>query len=112
MNDFNILMEKIQLLEFHQQLLLELISNPNLEFYKLIVEKGISKHEMERFYRLCHELNNKMEEQKAEGFVTFHPLFTELSAAMPAGLKTNDVVRACLAQKIYEPLFKEFAKYL
>ncbi len=112
MSECKILMEKIQLLEFHQRLLLELIQHPNMDFYRLIVENGISKQEMEKFLSRCNEFNQKLAEQKAEGFVYFHPLFVEFVQALPLGLDINDVVKACLAQKLYEPLFQEFAKYL
>ncbi|GHH98550.1 DUF1878 family protein [Neobacillus kokaensis] len=111
-NNIQILMEKIQLLEFHQGLLLKLIQNPNLDFYRLIVENGKSKQEMETFFDLCDELSLKLEKQKAEGFVYFYPLLVEFVAALPDGLELHHVTKACLTQKLYEPLFQEFSKYL
>ncbi|WP_052404858.1 DUF1878 family protein [Bacillus rubiinfantis] len=112
MSEIQILINKIQLLEFHQKLLLELIRNPKLEFYRLIVESGLSRQEMEHFLSICDHLNEKFAEQKAEGFVHFHPLFAELKAALPVRLNLNEVVHACLTQNLYGPLFQEFAKYL
>ncbi len=78
------LLARIELLEYHQGLLVKLLNNPKLEFYKLIVEKGLSEQEIQEFFSLCDELNIKMEEQKAEGFMYFHPLFNQFSAFMPA----------------------------
>lgn len=107
-----LMMEKIQLLEFHQGLLLKLIQNPNLKFYRIIVENGISKQEMEMFFKLCEKLSQKLEEQKAEGFVYFYPLLVEFRASLPAGMDMTEVIQACLIQKLYEPLFQELTKYI
>lgn len=112
MMEYEKLLEKIQLLEYHQQLLLKLLDNPNLHFYKLIIEKGLTQGFVERFLHLCDKLNMELEKQKAEGFVYFHPLFNELSENLPANVNMKEVVKACLAQKLYEPLFLEFKKYL
>ena len=111
MNEYDILIGKIEMLEFHQRLLLKLIDQPRLEFYRLIVENGISEQELERFISLCDELSIKIEEQKAEGYVYFYPLYHELANGLPKKLDIRKVVQACLAQKLYEPLFKEFTKY-
>ena len=112
MSELKFLMDKIQLLEFHQTLLLKLINNPSLEFYRLIIQNGISKQEMDHFIHKCDEISKKFKKQKAEGFVYFHPLFVELTQALPLQLEIKDVVKACIAQQLYEPLFQEFAKYI
>ncbi|MEH7549269.1 DUF1878 family protein [Neobacillus vireti] len=112
MNEQDILLQRINLLEFHQRLLIKLLDNPNYDFYRLIIENGISEQEANKFYYLCDKLNMKLAEQKAEGFVHFHPLFKQLSAMLPANLKIEEVVRACLKQKLFEPLFEEIQKYL
>ena len=41
------LLKRINLLEYHQNLLLKLLSNPNLDFYRLIIEKGITEEEVQ-----------------------------------------------------------------
>lgn len=112
MNEYALLLQRINVLEFHHKLLVKLINNPDLEFYKLIIEKGLTEQELNMFYNLCDKLSEKLEEQKAEGYVYFHPLFVELSAALPDTLKAEEVVRACLQQKLYEPLFQEMKKHL
>ena len=108
----NELMERINLLEYHQKLLLKLINNPKLELYKLIIENGITEQEAGQFFSLCDKMNLKLEEQKAEGYVNFHPLFHELSSSLPSSLKIKDVINACLKQKICLSLFQELEKYL
>ncbi|MEH7097511.1 DUF1878 family protein [Neobacillus vireti] len=112
MNEQDLLLHRINLLEFHQRLLIKLLSHPNKGFYRLIIENGLSEREVNNFYRLCEELTVKLAEQKAEGFVHFHPLLNQLSAALPAHLKMEEVVKACLQQRLFEPLFMELRNYL
>ncbi|NRD78360.1 DUF1878 family protein [Bacillus sp. BRMEA1] len=112
MREYEKLMEKIHILEYHQKLLLKLVENPKLPFYKLIIEKGLTEADVESFFRLCGDLCEELGKQKAEGFVYFHPLFNKLSAFLPANINMKETVEACLGQKLYEPLFKEFEKYI
>ncbi|MBO0961335.1 DUF1878 family protein [Neobacillus sp. MM2021_6] len=112
MNEHKLLWQRIQLLEYHQKLLVKLLHNPKQEFYKLVIENSLTEQETEKFLALCDELSMKFEEQKAEGYVYFHPLFERLLASLPANLKMEEVIKACLLQNLYEPLFHEFEKYL
>lgn len=112
MNEYDALLERIKLLEYHQKLLLQLLTNPQLEFYKLIIEKGISEQEVHVFFQLCDEMSIKLEEQKAEGYVYFHPLFNEFAASIPANLSVKEVIKACLVQNLFEVLFQELRKYI
>jgi hypothetical protein len=105
------LLQRIQLLEYHQNLLVMLLDNPKLDFYKLIIKSGLKEQDVQQFFLLCDKLNIKWEEQKAEGFVYFHPLFAELSASLPPNLNVNEVIQACLNQKLYDDLFQELQKY-
>ncbi|MDQ6596366.1 DUF1878 family protein [Bacillus salipaludis] len=106
------LLNKIQLLEYHQRLLLTLINNPKQDFYRMIIEKGLSEQEVREFMQICDELSIKMEEQKAEGFIYFQPLFTEFLYLLPEKLDSKDVIRACSSQGLYLPLMKELNKYI
>jgi hypothetical protein len=106
------LQSRVQLLEYHQSLFLKMLSAPNLEFYRLVIENGISEQEVHAFNKLCEEMNKKMEEQKAEGFINFHPLFDEFLYSLPAKFNVKEVIHTCLNQKLYEPLFREFHKCL
>jgi hypothetical protein len=112
MNEHEILLQRIDLLEYHQKLLLMLLIDSKLELYKLVIENGITKQEIERFYFSCNEILIKLAKQKAEGYVYFYPLFDELSAALPVKLDMNEVINACLKQNLYLPLFQEFRKYI
>ncbi|MEH7180809.1 DUF1878 family protein [Neobacillus vireti] len=106
------LQSRVQLLEYHQKLLLKMLAAPNLDFYRLVIEKGISEQEVQAFNEICEDLNKKMEKQKAEGFIHFHPLFIEFLNSLPAELDAKEVVQSCLRQHLYETLFLEFNKCL
>lgn len=103
---------KVNLLEYHQKLLLKMLASPNLEFYRLVIENGISEQEVQIFNQLCESLNKKMEEQKAEGFLNFHPLFSEFLYLLPEKFDAKEVVQACVKQNLHEALFREFTKCL
>ncbi|MDF2856118.1 MAG: hypothetical protein K0Q87_1969 [Neobacillus sp.] len=106
------LLYRINLLEYHQRLLLKLLSDPTLDFYRLVIENGLSEQEVCDFFQLCVKLTESMEEQKAEGFINFQPLYNELSRFSPAGLDVKKVVQSCLRQHLFEPLFTEMNKCL
>lgn len=106
------LINRITLLEYHQKLLFKIISNSNQDFNKLIVGKGISEQEVHKFLQVCDELNKKMEDQKAEGFVHFHPLLNEFITSLPPNLKVEEVIPACIRQSIFEELMCEFQNYI
>jgi hypothetical protein len=112
MDKYAELQARVNLLEYHQRLFLKMLSAPNLEFYRLVIENGISEHEVQVFNKLCEEMNKKMEEQKAEGFIHFHPLFNEFLYSLPAKFDAKEVIQSCLNQRLYEPLFREFHKCL
>jgi hypothetical protein len=112
MENYIELQARVNLLEYHQKLLLKMLAAPNLDFYRLIIENGVSEHEVEAFHLLCENLNIKMEEQKAEGFINFHPLFNEFLYSLSEKLNAKEVVHACLKQHLFEPLFSEFTKCL
>ncbi|WP_394233256.1 DUF1878 family protein [Niallia oryzisoli] len=111
--DLGALLERIKRLEFHQSLLLEMNQTTKFAFYKLIIEKGIGEREVQKLYNLCDELSKELKEQKAEGFLNFHPLFNKFSMKLQTcGLHAEDVIAACITQELYLPLMTELKKYL
>lgn len=108
----NEIAERLFLLEYHQKLLLKMVSGSTQQFYKLVIEKSLSEKDVNDFNNICDKLSIELEEQKAEGFVYFHPLFEELKASLPPNIDINDVIDACLQQQLYVPLMNEFKKYI
>ncbi|WP_071396035.1 DUF1878 family protein [Bacillus tuaregi] len=111
--DLAALLERIKRLEYHQSLLLEMNQSTKHALYRFIIERGIGEKEAQKLFELCDELSMELEEQKAEGFVHFHPLFTKFTMKLhTGGLPAEDVIAACITQGLYLPLMTELKKYL
>lgn len=111
--DLEALLERIERLEYHQSLLLEMNQTTKYALYKIIIDKGITEREVQRLFKLCDELSKELKEQKAEGFVNFHPLFNKFTMKLQSGgLHAEDVIAACITQGLYLPLMTELKKYL
>ena len=108
-----VFIEQINRLRYHQSLLLEMINTKmDMPFYQLVIEKFLSKQEVEQFYKLCDNLSMQLEEQKAEGFLNYQPLFDKFKLSLHPALTAKEVVHACLEQQMYLPLMNEFKKYV
>jgi len=109
---FEDLLKRIEKLEYHQSLLVRMAASSNAQFDKLIIEKGLGKNEVQAFYKLCEYMSKEMEDQKAEGFVNFHPLFEKFNEQLHPNLQIEEVVHACVLQRIFLPLMDDFKRYL
>ncbi|MBP3040449.1 DUF1878 family protein [Bacillaceae bacterium Marseille-Q3522] len=105
------IIEKMNRLEYHQSLLLEMIPYSSCPFYRLIIENSLSKNEVEEFHQLCQMLSELLEVQRSEGFVYFKPLYKEFSEKLNKRLPADEVIHACLKQKLYVQLMKVLEKY-
>jgi len=105
------LLERIHLLEYHQSLMLQMLSASHHDFFKVVIAKKLTQKQVDAFFALCEEMSNQLEEQKAEGFVYFHPLFRKFQSELPQNLQTQEVIKACLNQGLFLPLMNEFKKY-
>lgn len=105
-------LKKLTNIQYHQRLIVEMLEKSDKEFYKLIIKHGLAEEEVQDFYYLCDKLHIELENQKAEGFVYFHPLFKQFSDKLNKALSAKEVIHACISQKLYLPLMKEFQKYI
>lgn len=108
----NEILERLQQLEFHQQLLLKMINKKGHEFDFLIIANRLSKKEVQQFYDLCEELSISAKEQEADQFVFYTPLFKEFVHRLNHKLKPEEVIEACLKQNIYKELMLILKKNL
>ncbi|WP_456271913.1 DUF1878 family protein [Bacillus sp. AK031] len=106
------LLERIEKLEYQQKLLMEMMPERGYEFYRLVMKYGLSEKEVNGFYQLCEVLNKQCQEQKAEGFVFFAPLFKEFVGNMDPRLPAEEVIEACLAQRLYPFLMEQLKRNL
>lgn len=100
------LKERIERLEYHQKLLLDMIQPINKDFDLLIIKRRLAEREVKEFYQLCEELSAEMEKQKAEKFVFHFPLFKQFTFRLNGKLQPEETIRACLKQNIYPELMK------
>jgi Protein of unknown function (DUF1878) len=110
--DLQAIIDKIKMLEYHQSLLLKMNKSTSDAFNKLIIEKSMSEEEVTQFHKKCERLSIEYKEQKAEGFVYFHPLFEKFIRELHPKLTAKEVILACLTQGLYIPIMTEFKKYL
>ena len=105
------LLEKLLMLEYHQKILLRMVQGTALKFDWLIVKRGLSEEQINLFFEKCEKMSMDLEQQKAEGFLYFHPLFQEFSAALPSELEAQETISACIEQGLFLPLMLELKKY-
>ncbi|WP_075983510.1 DUF1878 family protein [Bacillus massilinigeriensis] len=110
--DVKDIIEKMNRMEYHQSLLINMISTSTDDFYKLVIKRSLDKAAVDVFFQNCANLSIKLEEQKAEGFVFFHPLFEEFKSTLHPNLQAEEVIPACIRQQLFAPLMEELEKYL
>lgn len=106
------LQRRIDRLEYHQQVLLRMLKHSKDQLFYLIISKDLSKKETEELLELCEILSNKFQKQKAEGYVTFYPLLTELKECLSKKISYRELIQACLQQEVYIPLMKQLQELL
>ncbi|WLR51474.1 DUF1878 family protein [Bacillus tianshenii] len=98
--------ERLERLEFYQQLLLDVMKDKDYPFYQLVIEKGLSKEEVSDVCRLCGRLTKAYEEQKELGFVNFYPLLIHFAGMLNPKLHPDDTMNALYQQKMYISLME------
>ncbi|AXN40113.1 DUF1878 family protein [Peribacillus butanolivorans] len=99
--------EEIEILRFHQQLLLNLIRNPEAKLDFLFVEKNFTKKEAEELLESCDILSKRFEIEKAEGYMNFRPLFIQFEKRLNPKITIKECINACLSQGLYVSFMKE-----
>ncbi|MET3317296.1 UNVERIFIED_ORG: hypothetical protein ABIC97_000380 [Peribacillus simplex] len=99
--------EEIEILRFHQQLLLNLIRNPEAKLDFLFVEKNFTKKEAEELLGACDILSKRFEIEKAEGYMNFRPLFIQFEKRLNPKITIKECINACLSQGLYVSFMKE-----
>jgi hypothetical protein len=100
--------KRLETLEYYQTLLLQMIESTHLPFYRLVMERGLNKGEIEELYKLCNELSLIHEEQKAQGLVIYTDLLTQFAGQLNSKLDIVETVQAMSKQGLYSSLMKDF----
>lgn len=103
---------KIKTMEYHIQLLSEMLKQTDNQFSLLVIEKKLSEEETSAFMKLCERLSTELEEQKAEGYLYFQPLFDKFSDILSTKMTPVEVVNACLKQQMFVPLMSTFKEII
>jgi hypothetical protein len=106
------ILKELSLIKYQQRLIVEMLKKSDEEFYKLIIKYELEEREVQEIYHLFDQLNLELEEQKAEGFVYFHPLYKQFSQHLNKKIAPVEVIHACLKQDIHVTLMKELEKYV
>lgn len=104
--------ERLKKIEYHQKLLLEMIKNQTFPLYELLIRKDLSEEEVDELFTLCDMLNEKLAQQKEEGFVYFTPLLTEFVGMLNRKLHPEETINAFLMQDMYPTLMGILKKTL
>lgn len=104
--------KRLKKIEYHQQLLLEMMQTHSFPAYRIIVKNDLSEEEVAEIFRLCEKLSAQFEQQKEEGFVYFIPLLTQFTDLLNNKLDPEETINAFLRQEIYVPLMEILKKSL
>jgi hypothetical protein len=104
--------KRLKKIEYHQQLLFDMIQTQSFPAYRLIVKNDLSEEEVEEIFQLCEKLSTQYEQQKEEGFVYFIPLLTQFIDLLNNKLDPVETINAFLGQEIYVPLMEILKKSL
>jgi hypothetical protein len=102
--------ERIKRMEYYQNLLFKMMRKDGYEFSQLIIEKQLTEEEVAQFYDLCELLSKEYEEQKADKFVFFSPLFLKFKEGLHHKLQPSEVIEACINQNLYPELMNTLMK--
>ncbi|QGQ44529.1 DUF1878 family protein [Metabacillus sediminilitoris] len=100
--------KRLETLEYYQTLLLQMIEPNHFPFYRLVMEKGLSRREIEEVFTFCNELSYLHEEQKAQGLVIFTDLLTQFAGQLNPKLDIFETVQAMSKQGLYSSLMSDF----
>ena len=109
MKDLN---KELETLRYHQELLINVIRNRDAELDLLIVEKNLTREQGMTLLKTCEDMSNKMQIEKAEGYVHFRPLLQQLRNKINPNISLFDLIPSCLKQGLYTEFMKEMEKEL
>lgn len=104
--------ERLNKIEYHQRLLLEMMEKNKYPFYELIIQKGLSEQEVTQLYRECLTLEKMFEEQREMGFVLHTDLIAHFLDVLPTVLTPKETVESLYKQLLFKPLMEHFMQAL
>lgn len=102
--------KRVEILEYHMQLLLNMSNRNQYPFDFMIVAKGLSKQEVNELMNLCQELDRQYKEQKAQGLLYYTDLLTLFAGQLNEKLDVNETIDAMLKQGMFKELMADFKR--
>ncbi|MGE6630855.1 YhaI family protein [Bacillus sp. NPDC077027] len=104
--------ERMRQLEYQMELLLETTDMSRYPYYALLIRQRVTKDEAEVIARICAELTEEMDKQKAQGYVMFDDLLALFAGQLIEKLDVHETIFALHDQGLYGPLMNEFIKII
>ncbi len=102
--------KRIERLEYYQKLLLQMMNPNKYPFYKMVIEKGLTEHEVRTLFTCCEELTKEFEIQKQMGFVEFRSLLVQFVGMLHPRLTPKETIESLLQQGFYVPLMTQLMR--
>lgn len=99
--------ERLERLEFYNQLTIESVDLTAYPFFRLVMEKKLTEQEVNKVFLLCDELQRKYEMQSEEGFVHYTPLLLHFVGMLTPKLSPRETITALLQQEKYISLMEK-----
>ncbi|MFC0189827.1 DUF1878 family protein [Fictibacillus aquaticus] len=99
--------ERVERLEFYNELTVKSIDLSAYPFYALIMENKLTEEEMQETEELCTRLAKKYEVMQEEGFVHYTALLIEFAGMLTPKLKPRQAIMALRDQDLFLPLMKK-----
>ncbi|MFP7366826.1 YhaI family protein [Bacillus sp. WP8] len=104
--------ERMSQLEYYMELLLTATDMSRYPYYALLIRQRVSKEEAEEIERICSELSEEMDKQKAQGYVMFDDLLALFAGQLIEKLDVHETIFALHDQGLFQPLMNEFIKII
>ncbi|MFC7372858.1 DUF1878 family protein [Fictibacillus iocasae] len=99
--------DRVERLEFYNELTVKSIDLSSYPFYALVMEHKLTEEEMQETLELCSRLEREFETMKEEGFVHYTALLIEFAGLLTPKLKPREAIRALRDQKLFLHLMKK-----
>ncbi|MDM5297388.1 YhaI family protein [Bacillus pumilus] len=104
--------ERLNQLEYYMELLLTTTDMSQYPYYALLIRQRVNKEEAKDIERICAELLDEMDKQKAQGYVMFDNLLALFAGQLIEKLDVHETIFALHDQGLFQPLMNEFIKII
>ncbi|WP_144493863.1 YhaI family protein [Bacillus pumilus] len=104
--------ERMSQLEYYMELLLTATDMSRYPYYALLIRQQVSKEEAQEIERICAELSEEMDKQKAQGYVMFDDMLALFAGQLIEKLDVHETIFALHDQGLFQPLMNEFIKII